>query len=212
MLENVIGILSILFLVGFCAFSFRAWLEGTRQAELREAERKKKLAEEEAERQRREQEEEARRQRERAREKKRRAEEEARRQEAIDALKARIAIAEAAFLERYEDFDEEDPRESKKSLSKEGVALSDLYLELANFYPTLEVEHYLHLEQSYKTLLKALSVLPTRTRVRVLALERGRALASCGRNLQDADGRVTIYDEAAIQNDLNAYGGMASES
>lgn len=141
----------------------------------------------------------------------REAEEKKKRQDAIDALETKVSKAKASFLAKYDDFDEDDPKETKKALSEEGVALSELYKELSSFYSTRTTTHHNHLEESYQTLLKALSVLPSKAKVRVLALERGRELAACGRGLQNSDGRITIYDEAAIQNDLQAYGGAPEQ-
>lgn len=89
------------------------------------------------------------------------------------ALESKIDEVEAAFLAGYDDLDEDDPKDVRKALSKQGVELSELYKELAGYYPARTETHYQHLERSYQTLLKSLSASPTNAKVRVLALERG---------------------------------------
>ena len=57
------------------------------------------------------------------------------------ALESKIDEVEAAFLAGYDDLDEDDPKDVRKALSKQGVELSELYKELAGYYPARTETH-----------------------------------------------------------------------
>lgn len=50
----------------------------------------------------------------------REAEEKKKRQDAIDALETKVSKAKASFLAKYDDFDEDDPKETKKGIERRG--------------------------------------------------------------------------------------------